>query len=113
MKKVMLTVMVMLGSGIFYNAAAQEKNKEATDGGEIITHNVALGETVMLISKKYLVKPQDIYDLNPKAVNGITPNSVLRIPMDKSIRKKISTGEIKDKPKISAIKTGTGTVALH
>jgi LysM repeat protein len=48
-------------------------------------HRVALGETVVLIAKKYMVTPKDIYDLNPDAVNGISANQALKIPLDKSI----------------------------
>lgn len=112
MKKFMFAVM-LLGTVIFFNCNAQEKSEDNISEGEVVTHNVAMGETVMLISKKYLVKPQDIYELNPTAVNGITPNSVLRIPMDKSLRKKVSAVEVKDKPKISILKTGPGSIAAH
>lgn len=112
MKKFMCAVM-LLGTVIFFNGNAQDKTEENPSEGDVIRHNVAMGETVMLISKKYLVKPQDIYELNPTAVNGITPNSVLRIPMDKSIRKKVSAAEVKDKPKISTLKTGAPSLAAH
>ncbi|PHK24245.1 hypothetical protein VF13_42945, partial [Nostoc linckia z16] len=65
MKKIMLLMLVLLFGGGIINAGAQEaKALSEDDKGEVVTHNVAMGETVMLICKKYLVKPQDIYDLN-------------------------------------------------
>ena len=45
-----------------------------------IGHKVAMGETVMLIARKYRVMPQDICNLNPDAVNGISSNTMLSIP---------------------------------
>jgi LysM repeat protein len=87
MKKIMLLMLVLLFGGGIINVSAQEaKALSEDDKGEIVTHNVAMGETVMLICKKYLVKPQDIYDLNPTAVNGLAPNSVIRIPVSKSLK---------------------------
>lgn len=47
---------------------------------EIISHKVALGETMLMISKKYLVSPTEIYRLNKKAVDGISEGMVLYIP---------------------------------
>ncbi|WP_159801061.1 LysM peptidoglycan-binding domain-containing protein [Flavobacterium sp. MK4S-17] len=50
------------------------------------THRVALGETVVLIAKKYMVTPHDIYELNPEAVNGLSAGMILKIPTDKSVQ---------------------------
>lgn len=47
----------------------------------VFEHHVKPGETVRLISKKYLVSPSDIYQLNKFAVDGITPGMILHIPM--------------------------------
>jgi LysM repeat protein len=56
---------------------------------EVLPHTVEMGETVMMISKKYMIRPTDIYDINPDAVHGIQPNMILKIPADK-IKKKLS-----------------------
>lgn len=50
------------------------------DDVEIISHKVALGETVLTISKKYLVPPSEIYKLNKTAVEGISEGMLLYIP---------------------------------
>lgn len=47
---------------------------------EIISHKVALGETMLMISKKYLVSPTEIYKLNKKAIDGISEGMILYIP---------------------------------
>lgn len=48
---------------------------------EIITHQVKMGETIRMISKRYLVPPADIYKLNRFAVDGIRAGMVLHIPV--------------------------------
>lgn len=48
-----------------------------------ISHKVELGETIIMIARKYHVTPTDIYKLNPEAVHGITQNTVLMLPADK------------------------------
>ncbi|RYG52057.1 MAG: LysM peptidoglycan-binding domain-containing protein, partial [Chitinophagaceae bacterium] len=52
----------------------------------IISHTVAMGETVKLISKKYLVTPLAIYKLNKAAVDGVQPGMTLQIPIPNSRR---------------------------
>lgn len=47
---------------------------------EIVTHRVALGETMLIISKKYLVSPTEIYRLNKKAIDGVSEGMILYIP---------------------------------
>lgn len=47
---------------------------------EIISHKVALGETMLMISKKYLVSPTEIYKLNKKAIDGVSEGMILYIP---------------------------------
>jgi LysM repeat protein len=54
-----------------YTVFSQEKN---------ITHKVEKGETISQIALKYSVTPYDIYQLNPDALSGLKPNSVLLIP---------------------------------
>ena len=69
---------------------------------DVMNHRVEQGETVMLICKKYLVQPKDVYAINPSAVNGIAPNTILHIPVDKSL---ISRKELENrlKPKKRAL----------
>lgn len=49
-------------------------------GQQKITHKVEKGETVYAIAKKYKVKEKDIFELNPKAKNGLQLNMLLQIP---------------------------------
>ena len=48
---------------------------------DIVNHDVKLGESVRLLSKKYLVDPSEIYKLNKFAVDGISEGMVLKIPI--------------------------------
>lgn len=70
-KKLVLIVVLLLS---FQNAFCQDEEVE------IISHRVALGETMLMISKKYLVSPTEIYRLNKKAIDGISEGMVLYIP---------------------------------
>ena len=45
-----------------------------------VTHKVEKGETITQIAQKYNVTPHDIYQLNPDAITGLKPNSILLIP---------------------------------
>ncbi|MES2812105.1 MAG: LysM peptidoglycan-binding domain-containing protein [Bacteroidota bacterium] len=47
---------------------------------EAIKHTVAKGETVYSLAQKYQVKQSEIFDLNPKAKNGLKLDMVLQIP---------------------------------
>ena len=53
---------------------------------ELVNHKVAMGETIALISKKYKVKPSDIYEYNPEATQGVTQNVVLHIPIHRDYK---------------------------
>lgn len=55
---------------------------------EIINHDVKPGETIRLLSLKYLVTPSDIYKLNKFAINGIEQGMVLLIPVRRKAAKK-------------------------
>jgi LysM repeat protein len=50
---------------------------------EMIRHQVALGETVKMISKKYKIEPAEIYRLNKFAVDGISQGQVLQLIVEK------------------------------
>jgi len=100
MKKVLLTGVFMLIA--IFNANAQAaKSDEVAESQNVISHRVEQGETVMLICKKYLISPDDIYKLNPDAVEGISYNMMLKIPADKRLGagKKKETAKIASQPK--------------
>jgi hypothetical protein len=78
MKKKLLLNIIALFVFSFYGFSQEEKEEMA-----ILNHKVELGETVMMIAKKYVIKPQEIYDINPDAVEGIHQHMVLKIPVDK------------------------------
>lgn len=50
---------------------------------EMIRHQVKLGETVKMISKKYKVEPAEIYRLNKFAIDGISQGQVLQLIVPK------------------------------
>ena len=74
------------------SSATTENTSAAAEDEVLVNHTVAMGETVALISKKYLVSPQHIYEYNEDATEGISYNMVLRIPMHKSFKSKKSEG---------------------
>ncbi|OYQ33031.1 hypothetical protein CHU92_14015 [Flavobacterium cyanobacteriorum] len=63
-----------------------QQNSEKETSEQTAIHHVALGETMVIIAKKYMVLPQDIYELNPDAVNGISQGMMLRIPVGKKVK---------------------------
>lgn len=71
MKKIVVLLILVLS---FQYTFSQDGNVE------IVTHRVALGETMLMISKKYLVTPTEIYKLNKKAIDGVSEGMVLYIP---------------------------------
>lgn len=96
MKKLLFLLLFTIFGTAFTFAQTAETEKPA-ETENIVSHNVAMGETVMLISKKYKVTPYDIYELNPDAIEGITYNMVLKIPMHKSHKAKdTKQAKIKD-----------------
>lgn len=77
------------------NSVAQDQSQNQASSenfsGKPVTHTVALGETVFLIAKKYMILPKDIYEFNPDAVEGISANMVLIIPIER--KKKLGAAE--------------------
>ncbi|TRW22987.1 LysM peptidoglycan-binding domain-containing protein [Flavobacterium zepuense] len=51
----------------------------------IVNHTVTMGETVVMVAKKYKVTPQDLYEYNPAAVDGLSVNMALKIPMHRTV----------------------------
>lgn len=81
MKRIItLFAMVFLMSA---NVVAQGKEKEEF----VINHTVELGETVLMICKKYVVLPADFYKYNTEAIHGIKTGEALRIPLHLSKKK--------------------------
>ena len=60
-------------TALFFNNSVFSQEKT-------ITHKVGKGETMSQIAIKYNVTPYDIYQLNPDALSGLKPNSILLIP---------------------------------
>jgi len=98
--KMILTFAVILFFSVM--ASAQEsdvlkENSEISDSNQVskegdvavsvVSHKVMMGETVMMIAKKYHITPKDIYELNPEATQGISYNMMINIPADKINRK--------------------------
>lgn len=50
---------------------------------ELVRHQVQLGETVKMISKRYKVEPAEIYRLNKFAIDGIRQGMVLQLLVPK------------------------------
>lgn len=78
---------------IIQNVFSQSKKIEKEV--KIVSHTVALGETIRMISRKYLVEPSEIYKLNKHAVDGVSSGMVLLIPVPiKDIPDLVSKTEI-------------------
>lgn len=78
---VVLALQILLMPKLF----SQSRPAELTsDDVVMVAHTVSLGETVRLISQKYLVSPSDIYKRNKFAVDGVSPGMVLQIPVPKN-----------------------------
>ncbi len=74
MRKLMLSFVMLC---LIQLGWTQNKNQEV----DIVSHTVQMGETVRMLSQKYLVDPADIYRLNKFAVDGIRQGMVLQIPV--------------------------------
>jgi len=78
MKKILLLFFVFFVVGKGFG-----QNKKKDQDVDIINHEVQLGESVRMISKKYLVDPSEIYKLNKFAVDGISQGMILKVPVPK------------------------------
>ncbi|CAM3480903.1 hypothetical protein FLLO111716_13470 [Flavobacterium longum] len=72
MKRFLLVLLIVFS---LQNAFAQEF--------EMIRHQVQLGETVRMISRKYKIEPAEIYRLNKFAIDGISQGMVLQLMVPK------------------------------
>lgn len=73
MSKLLLFLFVVMLQNMVSGQSAREVN--------IIMHEVKPGETIRLISRKYLVSPAQLYELNKFAIDGISQGMVLQIPV--------------------------------
>ncbi|KAF2518434.1 LysM peptidoglycan-binding domain-containing protein [Flavobacterium salilacus subsp. salilacus] len=107
-----LVALLTLGL-MFSNAVAGQESSTLVSAKnvaeEVINHRVALGETIVLIAKKYVIRPSDIYEFNPDAVEGISPGSILKIPVGRSMSVKDHT---KPKQQQPAVKKDTVSKTL-
>lgn len=81
---------ISVGAVSFSQEKAQLSKDETVSTPATATHKVQMGETVMMIAKKYHITPKDIYTLNPDATEGISYNTVLLLPADKIRHKPVS-----------------------
>lgn len=90
MKKLLLLLFALT---IFHTVSAQDDNQAATAEGEFmdldtyfIDHKTMMGERLIMISRKYLVDPDEIYKYNEvqSDKNGIVPGQILKIPLHES-----------------------------
>lgn len=65
---------------------------------EVVRHQVKLGETVKMISKKYKVEPAEIYRLNKFAVDGIREGMVLQILVPKKYEEVVVKNSSSEEP---------------
>jgi hypothetical protein len=84
-------MMVFMMTGYASAQGQKEKQEEF-----VINHTVELGETVLLICKKYVVLPSDFYKYNKEAIHGIKQGESLRIPLHKSKKKGMVEAYIKN-----------------
>ena len=64
---------------LFTNGFSQ--NHEKDPEVDMVKYNVKRGETIRLISKKYLISPSEIYKFNKFATDGISEGMILYIPV--------------------------------
>ncbi|MNK06503.1 hypothetical protein D3C87_244020 [compost metagenome] len=92
MKRMLLLFFAFL---MFQNVIAQDDTQVPAEGEAIdldtyfIDHKTTMGERIIMISKKYMVDPQDIYEFNiiDSDKNGIIPGTIVKVPLHKSHKK--------------------------
>jgi LysM repeat protein len=82
MKKTLLSL--LFGMTVISTAFAQQQQNAEEN---LQSHKVQMGETVLIIAKKYKVTPRDIYEYNPEAVEGLSANSLIQIPVHRQLHK--------------------------
>ena len=69
---------------LFLCATGFSQKQEDEPEVKLVTHQVQLGETVRMISRKYFVAPSQIYKYNKFALEGITEGMLLYVPVQKN-----------------------------
>jgi LysM repeat protein len=70
------------------NAFGQGNSGRVVD---IVLHRVELGETIVMISKKYLVNPTTIYNSNKFIIDGVNEGMMLQIPVTRKAGQEFAT----------------------
>lgn len=65
----------------------EDEYEEEDPDAFFIDHKITLGEKMIMVSRKYMVDPKDIYEYNDWAVNGLEAGMILKIPLHKSHKK--------------------------
>lgn len=99
----MLKAFLTIGlSFLLQNLVAQAPKSQEF---HIVRHQVQMGETVKMLSQKYMTPPSEIYNLNKFAVDGITKGMVLQIPVPvKDSKSDVKSAETQDE---TALKNNT------
>lgn len=88
MKKQLLLLSSLFAVNCMYAAVTQlpQQKVEQVSQDDVKVHRVAMGETMTMIAKKYMVLPQDIYDINPGSADGLSAGMTLKIPVGKKVK---------------------------
>ncbi|MBS7786901.1 LysM peptidoglycan-binding domain-containing protein [Flavobacterium sp. CYK-55] len=73
--------LLVLFFSLFFLCTSYSQTRKKEQEVDIVDHQVQFGETVRMISKKYLVDPAEIYKLNKFAVEGISKGMTLKVPV--------------------------------
>lgn len=76
MRKILIVSLLLF---LFTNGFSQ--NHEKDPEVDMVKYNVKRGETIRLISKKYLISPSEIYKFNKFATDGISEGMILYLPV--------------------------------
>jgi LysM repeat protein len=98
MKKYLLFVWIF---AFCQNVSGQGNNGKIVD---IVMHRVELGETIVMISKKYLVSPTIIYNSNKFIIDGVNEGMMLQIPVPRKAGQDFATVQYQE-PVIGDIPT--------
>ena len=81
MKKIIFTISTLICAGYSF---AQTATK---------SHVVAKGETITQIAKKYNTTNNVLFILNPDAVEGVSEDQILQIPMSSDLQHEVQAKE--------------------
>ncbi|KOS05878.1 hypothetical protein AM493_07385 [Flavobacterium akiainvivens] len=81
MGKTLLLLACCLTMATGYSQSSKKDDKPE----ELTSHRVMMGETVVMVAKKFKVTPKDIYEYNPGAVEGISQGTSLTIPLHRQV----------------------------